>query len=248
MMILYHVSCNDDVEIDNKKNNLKLILINLDKRKDRLDSVLSSYNKSDLKEVSDLHRLSAVNGRENVNDILPFLSDEAEDEYMFYKNTGKRVGHHALTEGGMGCYMSHVNAWKQVKKFNTPCIIAEDDINIPKDAYANINKIFSRINPINKDKPYIVLFHSICRSHSWDGLECVPVENGVYNAKQFWSLAFYYVTPEAAEIMLDNVFPIKHQVDHMLSELNQRGLIDIFYVNDVVNMAIYDTDIQAPVS
>lgn len=238
----------DLVPISVKKQKTKMILINLDKRKDRLHSVISSFNESDFKHRVDLYRLPAVNGREKINSITPLLSKEASREYNFYLNTGHRTGHHSLTEGGMGCYMSHINAWKHVKKFGTPCIIAEDDIDIPYDACKNMNEIISLVKTIPKKKPYVILFHSICNSFSWDGLECVHVRDGVYNAKQFWSMAFYYLTPEVARLLLKNVFPIEYQVDHLLSMLNQKGLIDVYYVKDIVGMAIVDTDIQAPVS
>jgi GR25 family glycosyltransferase involved in LPS biosynthesis len=230
-----------------KDPRAKMILINLDKRKDRLDSVFKGYKNSDLYDSVDLYRLAAVNGRKNINEIRKLLSKEAEMEYLYYKKNGKRIGHQSLTEGGMGCYMSHVNAWKQVKKFGVPCIIAEDDINISGNTYERINDVLKTVETIPKNKPYVVLFHSICKSMSWDGLQCDYIDNGVYDAKQFWSMAFYYVTLEVASVLLNNAFPIECQVDHLLSNLNKRGLINVYYVNNVVDMAIYDTDIQAPV-
>ena len=229
-----------------KDNNLKIILINLDKRKDRLQSVITSYNKSDLSDVTDLYRLPAIDGRKQIDNISHLLTDKATKEFNTYKQTGKRIGHHSLTEGGMGCYMSHVLAWKNVKEMGVPCIIAEDDIFIPNNTHKNILKLMNVIEGIQKPRPYIVLFHSICKSESWDKLECVPIKNGVFNAKQFWSLAFYYVTPEVAEFMLDRVLPIKYQIDHAMSKWNREGLIDIFYMKNIVDMAIYDTDIQTP--
>jgi GR25 family glycosyltransferase involved in LPS biosynthesis len=229
-----------------KDNNLKIILINLDKRKDRLQSVITSYNKSDLSDVTDLYRLAAIDGRKQIDNISPLLTDKATKEFNTYKQTGKRLGHHSLTEGAMGCYMSHVLAWKNVKEMGVPCIIAEDDIFIPNNTYKNILKLMNVIEGIHKPRPYIVLFHSICKSESWDKLECVPIKNGVFSAKQFWGTAFYYVTPEVAEFMLDRVLPIKYQIDHAMSRWNREGLIDIFYMKNIVDMAIYDTDIQSP--
>ena len=228
-------------------NNLKIILINLDKRKDRLQSAIKSYNESDLNSVTDLYRLPAVDGRKQIETILPHLSRRALKEFNMYKDVGQRVGHHSLTEGGMGCYMSHVLAWQKIQEFEIPCIVAEDDIFIPKDTYKNIIDVMNLVDKIPKTRPYIVLFHCTCDSLIWDKLECVPVQNGVYNAKQFWGTAFYYVTPEAAEVMLDNVLPVKYQIDHAMSVWNQQGLIDIFYVKNLIGMGVFDTDIQVPV-
>jgi GR25 family glycosyltransferase involved in LPS biosynthesis len=233
-------------QISVKNNNLKVILINLDNRKDRLQSLITGYHQSDLSEVTDLYRLSAIDGRKQLDDILPLMTENATKEFSMYQISGKRVGHHSLTEGGLGCYMSHVLAWKNVKEFGVPCIVAEDDIFIPTNTYDKINEIIQLVEDIPRNRPYIILFHSICKSHNWDKLECVPIENGLYKANQFWSTAFYYVTPEAAAVMLDNIFPIHYQIDHAMSKWNRDGLIDIFYKKNIVDMAIYDSDIQAP--
>jgi hypothetical protein len=233
-------------QISVKDNNLKVILINLDKRKDRLQSLITSYYQSDLSDVTDLYRLSAIDGRKQLDDILPLMSENATKEFSMYKKSGKRLGHHSLTDGGLGCYMSHVLAWKNVKEFGVPCIVAEDDIFIPKNTYDNINEITQLVEGIPRNRPYIILFYSICKSYSWDNLECVPIENGLYKANQFWSTAFYYVTPEAAAVMLDNIFPIHYQIDHAMSKWNRDGLIDIFYKHNIVDMAMNDSDIQAP--
>ena len=62
-----------------------------------------------------------------------------------------------------------------------------------------------------------------------------------------WLESFKHcVTPEVAEFMLDRVLPIKYQIDHAMSKWNREGLIDIFYMKNIVDMAIYDTDIQTP--
>lgn len=226
--------------------NLKVILINLKKREDRLNQFISMFKQSDLFRNTDLYRIEAVYGKDHIDDILPILSENALKEFEVYKRFKKRVGHHSLTEGGMGCYMSHIIAWKHVKNFGTPCVIAEDDVSVSKDTYSNLYNFVKKIEEIPKTRPYIILFHSICNSSSWDKLECVPISNDVYNAKQFWSTAFYYVTPEAVDILLEQSFPMKYQIDHMMSTMSKRGLIDIYFIKNIVRTSIADTNIQVP--
>jgi GR25 family glycosyltransferase involved in LPS biosynthesis len=225
---------------------IKVILINLKKRDDRLREFIKYFKQSDLLVNTDLYRIEAVYGKDHLDDLIPILSRNALKEFEVYKRFNKRVGHHSLTEGGMGCYMSHIISWNHIRRFNTPCIIAEDDVYTPEDTYANLYKFVKKIEKLPKNKPYIILFHSICNSPTWDKLECAPVSDDVYNAKQFWSLAFYYVTPEAADVLLQHSFPIKYQLDHMMSLMNQRGLIDIYYIKNIVKTTLSSTDIQVP--
>lgn len=234
------------ISLSKKDDSIKLILINLAKRKDRLGNFINSFTQSDLLNNSDLYRFEAVYGKNHLNELLQLLSENALREFKIYKRFKKRIGHHSLTEGGMGCYMSHVLVWDRVKKNNIPCIIAEDDVIIPQDTYSKLSNVVKKIEIIPKKRPYIILFHSLCSNLIWDKLECVPISNGVYNAKQFWSMAFYYMTPEAADLLLKHVFPIKYQIDHLLSLMNKEGLIDIFYVENVVNTSFSSTDIQVP--
>jgi GR25 family glycosyltransferase involved in LPS biosynthesis len=228
------------------EDRLKIILINLEKRRDRLSHFVNLFNNSDLQSNSDLYRIDAVDGKKHINDIIPVLSDNALDEFKIYKKIKKRVGHHSLTEGGMGCYMSHILALKHVKNFGVPCVVAEDDVSIPENTYGNLYTFVKKIERIPKTKPYIILFHSICSNSMWDKLECTPVTDDIYSAKQFWSTAFYYITPEAAEVLLEFAFPIKYQIDHMMSTMNQKGLIDIYFIKNIVKTSFNDTDIQVP--
>jgi GR25 family glycosyltransferase involved in LPS biosynthesis len=230
------------------ETSVKMILINLDKRKERLNRFKDLFDKSDLYNSTELYRISAVDGKKHIKDIISLLSDKAQIEFKIYTKNGKRAGHHSLTEGGIGCYLSHILAWNHVKNFGVPCIVAEDDIIIPSDVYKKIQDLVINIEELPKDKPRVVLFHSICKSYSWDKLECVPIdETGIYKVKQFWSTAFYYITPEAADVLLRHAFPIKYQIDHMMSLMSIQKIIDIYFIKNIVSLPlINDTDIQVP--
>jgi len=72
-------------------------------------------------------RVPAVDGRvETVESILPYWADREWRD----PNWNRR-----LTQGEIGCILSHIEVWKKVVKLNEPVIILEDDIDIVEEDY-----------------------------------------------------------------------------------------------------------------
>lgn len=109
------------------------VLINLDRRADRLRQFQKYYKASDLGTMVPLTRLSAVDAKAlPLATIDQLLTPVAQRELASsLANGGKRDHHSQLTVGAVGCSLSHMEAWKQVAAqvaLDQPWLIFEDDV------------------------------------------------------------------------------------------------------------------------
>jgi GR25 family glycosyltransferase involved in LPS biosynthesis len=231
-----------------------IILINLESRPDRLLSVETSKAASDLVDVP-MQRINAVDG--NKVEYSGLLTKQARAELKDLKTTGLRTHHAQLTAGAIGCYLSHFEAWRAVAAAKhvpdtTPFLILEDDVELPQNAHALIQRGWDKLqatlkreavaSPKGMQKPFIVLWNVVCLSDC-DG------EDGddVYEPDSFWSLMAYSLTPQTARsLLLMPFFPIDVQLDTQLYLM--KALIRVFaYPCLRPAVQIMDTDIQVAV-
>jgi GR25 family glycosyltransferase involved in LPS biosynthesis len=216
----------------------EMILINMDSRKDRLDNFTRTYNNSDVKDVIPLKRQSAVVGK-NV-DWRPLVSEKVAKEMDENVKSGRRI--HLLTPGGIGCYLSHLEAYNKCVRSGKPIIICEDDIELTHDFHTKIKTALTKV-PYNENT--VILFHAICsgQNHKGDVNKCTPIEDNLYDVERFWSLACYYITPTAAQTILDNSKPIEYEIDALIGKLKRDGKLNLYYYA-IVQPGLLGTDIQ----
>lgn len=107
----------------------KIFLINLDKCKDRLNNCIDRLNKQNLAPK----RISAMLGDE--------LTEKQKNE-NYSKALNKAKYHYELSDGEIGCYLSHRKAWQNIATGNEPYgIVIEDDIELTGDLNLAINTI-----------------------------------------------------------------------------------------------------------
>jgi len=104
--------------VDNVNNSYKLYLINLDESTDRLQSCTQRLASQGLS----FERISAVLGRALVG----------AEKYKHYSlSDNKKKYYRSLTDGEIGCYLSHRKAWEMIaagdEKFG---VVLEDDIEL----------------------------------------------------------------------------------------------------------------------
>lgn len=220
-----------------------VLVVNLDRRVDRMEAFSTHYSRADIVHQFPLHRMSAVEGKKV--DWKLVLTPEARRDMEDFLRTKTRKTHEQLTPGAIGCYLSHVKAWEWVMKKNQPWIICEDDAALPRDFYSRVKKALATVPA--SDKNTIILFHVICSSPHYEELKCDYLGENVYRAHKFWSTACYYITPEAARKMHATSIPIEIQVDAAMALWARSKVVDIFAFPCVNTMDEAGTDIQYPV-
>lgn len=109
------------------------LVINLDRRPDRLKTFMDHYKGTDLGRVVPVERLQAIDVRRlPVSVIGSMLTPVAQAEMEEFVTTRKRRHHSQLTPGAVGCYLSHMEAWRRIAAHvstaaDSPWLVFEDD-------------------------------------------------------------------------------------------------------------------------
>lgn len=219
-------------------DDFNVYLINLDRNKNRLERFVKQYTNSDLN-FKTVQRIAAVDGK-NLN-ITQYLSDRAFKEIKNIETTGYRTKHYQLSRGAVGCYLSHLKAYKYISESDKPYgIIFEDDVNISRDFYYKLNIILSKI-PNNWDVLLLGCHCLKCKKHD------------VYSdVSKFILLHCYIVKKEAAKFLFDtlNKKPIEQQIDSEISDfIINTNKINMYCVNDALSWQnnSFSTEIQIPI-
>jgi len=235
VIIIFAIYYNDFNQI-NEIN--EIYVINLKKRPERLKEFNNNYKLN-----RDYKLIEAIDGN-NINDIDKIIGDEGKrslDNYYIY-NIKRRFHYELSSYGAIGCYLSHVNLWKEIIKNNYKnVIIFEDDVNVSNIQY---NYLIKRINLLPDDWDiYLLINPDYC-------YEKVKVENkrNLYKVKRFFLLHAYIINMNACKKIIESntLFPINQQIDHHLSELSLINKLNI-YIHDEIsyyNTISQHSDIQ----
>jgi len=192
------------------------------------------YNASDFS-ILPIKRYSAIVGA----NLEPedWLSEYALKEFYETKRRGYRTRHYQLTKGGIGCFISHMNLFKNLVKDpkNEIYLILEDDIKINKSAYMKIQKILE--NP-PKDWDIILLgFNKIFNYQS---------ETKDYSkVKSFWGTCGYIINKKGAQQFLNEYKTIDAQIDSFMSWMAIKNKLNIYALNNpIIFPDSFYTDIQ----
>jgi len=226
---------NDTILFD--YNDCDVYLINMVKRKNRLDNFVIEFNNSDLNNKKFII-FPAIDGKEI--DASKHITDNAYQNILKSDISNVRQENLELTRGAIGCYLSHLGVYKKIAKSNANYgLIFEDDVIINKNTLELINLNISMI------------------PNDWDiyllGLVNLnSVNNKTYlDVKNFWCTHAYIIKKRSAIKLLkylDKLFD--KQIDAELSLLVDSNKIKIYASTyNIVNQnnAKFDTDIQIPV-
>lgn len=237
-------------------------LINLDSRKDRLKIADNVLKKGGL---SFYNRFQAVVGKD-LSDVYiqSILTPEA---YMNIENKN-RDNHFQLTKGGLGCALSHIELWKKlVYSKHDMMLIFEDDIRFNTSYLSMLLNKFIDFNTDVNDNLYNTLDEILKKTEDipWDvlllqpdcpnGLNIIdcyePVRsiNNKYSLQKqnvFWGLGGYFIKKNAAFRLLQNIFPMTHQIDNKMSYESLQGRLELYGINPPVLTQDFTmgTDIQ----
>ena len=87
-------------------NNLYILIINLKKRKDRLQNVKKELSKSELINKNNIIIVDAIDSENAKKEKYNYITQEAYNNILFGKSTTLLP-----TWGAVGCAISHIKCW-----------------------------------------------------------------------------------------------------------------------------------------
>ena len=190
-----------------------IIIINLQRRPDKLKKVLQRIYDLKLEDSVDIQVLSAVDGKE--------LSDEWLKDNIrispLYRDSMRGRG---MTYGEIGCALSHMKAWETVK--NSPSItqalIIEDDAVFKPNFLEVIERVKPGIENINYDFMYL------SRKKMVEEKEPLVYSEVVQPYFSYWCLAYVLNKNGANKLLssnfLQNMIPVDEFVPILLGTPN----------------------------
>jgi hypothetical protein len=214
--------------------NAPMFLINLDRRSDRLSTTTALLNETG---YAPIKRIRATDGSAEWETLKAVVKDDAMQSIY----DGRRTEHHQLSKGAVGCYISHLNLWKQLLGSQHEVFIIFEDDTLPTLTKTELGVYLSRV-PDDWD---IILFGAEY------GTECIKVNDHVCRAKRFYCLHAYAIRKKAARYLVPRALPIEQQIDSWMSDIAEKGDIIVYFLPDsnwMQNIDIKATDIQTPIT
>lgn len=200
--------------------DVKMYYINLDKNVDRnnnMKSIINKYGFTNYERVPGI-----LTGKyEQVNLYKDQITEKAYQTLMENNKNRNRTRHSQLTNGAVGCFLSHMKIYKDIVEKNIPyAIIFEDDVGLG----ANKQKFWNTLSNIDFPKDTdIVLFNCIPHEDKWIGNEKLKKINF------FFGMWFYMITNQGAKKALSQLLPINVQIDFKFSILSYFGKLNIYH-------------------
>ena len=165
-------------------------------------------------------RFNAVNGLKlNINNLI---KQNVLDKN--YKLSGPKNGNHTKRE--IGCYLSHLNIYKKIKKDNKNgyTLIFEDDflINSP-DLKDDIRKSIDKLNNKNIDFDYLYLGSNKINygEHIIDNLYYVNPKQHLFGTHA------YVINNKKIDKIIDNIKLIRRPIDVAIHDLSNNHIFTI---------------------
>jgi len=233
VLTLLLLNCNKNLE-NFSSEKLELYLINLDHRKDRFDITNNLLNNYNFKNVI---RFNAINGKNiSKEELIKIIEPSAMKSIL----NNYRTEHHELSYGAVGCYLSHINIWKKLEFDNLDYIIIFEDDALPNFSFFDLQEIIKNYVPDDWD---LILFGGIYNKNN-------IVNNYVLKIFTFYEMHAYIINKKGALKLLSKIFPIKKQIDSLLSDLASNNEVNIYGITQnkwSQNSQINNTDIQTEI-
>jgi len=216
---------------DNFQNDIvsdsEAYVINLPKRKERLDNFMRSFNSSDVSSVK-ITVVKAVDGS-NLREIESY----APESTLRIVKTGKRSRNEDLTPGMIGCYLSHYKVYEEFLKSNKMyAFVFEDDAELHKTIGKNLKNL-----PEGWDLVSLGIQNCFnCPSHN----------DNFTRTHDFYGTAGYIINRQGAMKMIQNrENEITLQIDGLIGKFTREGKINGYSVKENLVVAKwFGTDIQ----
>lgn len=220
----------------------KIFCINLLDKVDRWENVIKQTKKYNM----DIVRFPAVDcrGLPKMMMYKDYLERDTIKELIDVDRNNGRWYFGQLTPGAVGCYLSHYGIWKKMLDEEIDvALIIEDDLVLLPDFDSKL-KYYLKNAPSDWD--------IICLG--WNSIGKTKNLGDFKKLNQFYLLHCYLINLKAVKKMMPYLFPIKLQIDWVISDLTFLENDDRLNVYGVDNdIAVqgndqFGTTIQIPVS
>ena len=184
----------------------KVYYINLEGRPDRNDHMKHLINKFDMDIITE--RIDAIDGTKlSESEISQYVTPYGRKRI---KDAKKRYGVD-LTQGGVGCALSHRKVWDDIIKNNyNNALILEDDVDFTEDFIFKYNQI-AQTFPKNYDIIFLG-YHPTTDEYLYR-----DKNHKLLRTKKVFGLYGYLVSSSGAKKLL-NLFPIDVQIDSVIGD------------------------------
>ena len=188
---------------------IKCFVINLDRRKDRLEKISSHLHKNNFR----FERFSAIDAEnENLSELSKNISQ--------YGPMGK------ISKGDLACFQSHYRLWKHIaENENYPILILEDDSYISKTGFKllkNIEWIPSDSNIIKCER-FGNSRHKVLLSPSLKSIGTFKLH---FLLSKHSGTGGYIITPKGAKFLVEKSINVNVPVDHFLFNPNNSTIFN----------------------
>lgn len=177
-------------------------------------------------QCSNVNRFVAIEPKDfNLEDVASLRT------ISIINKTMGRVQHSDISEPEqVACYLSHVELWKKAIELDEPIIIVEDDVRPAHLDQRLLN--LPTFGPIYNNA--IVLIQN--NPH---GFKAQKTETQLLKVEYFIGLGAYFITPQAAQTLLNVAFPVDMHVDRLVPLAAQTfSNFDVFAVPDSNNQSV----------
>jgi len=222
-------------QADSAEGAFDVYLINMARNPARLAHFKRTFGRSDLADRS-FTRFEGIDGSRL--DLEPLVTPKAMREITSAEKDGYRTRHYQLTRGAVGCAMSHLGVWRALLDSDKEmAFVFEDDAMLDPHLLARFRRNAPRLPP---DWDVLLLGYFCNRCLRRPGYKRVV---------RFYGLHGYVIRRKAAARLVPLVLPVGQQVDSLMSDLAEQGLLSVVCFDEkyvMQNNRAFRTEIQVP--
>jgi GR25 family glycosyltransferase involved in LPS biosynthesis len=202
----------------------RIIYLNSSKRLDRLANMQKRLSVFD-----NVERFEALTGG------TPKALELFKKDGLYLQEAGTTRGRRKLNNGEIGCYLSHREIWKYIKKQGwNKVLILEDDAKLVEPFEFDASEL-----PDNWDMLY---FGQYCYDHDFlvrsdTGKNAALIEHidkNLFKASHCWLTHAYAVNVKCIDYLLDNTKLLDWPIDGILAGIQDNLNVYAFYPNIIV--------------
>ena len=170
-------------------------------------------------------KAEAVYGK-NLGD--DYIKNITYPSVQYTMKKGRSIDSDIFSHGAIGCYLSHVQLWKQLSEsFDDTFIIFEDDIEPDSLNISNLNSFIQKISTI--DPQWDIIYLGWLKPLPFLKDSDIHLDDNTYKINDItFGTHSYIIRKKGAIKLLTNAFPIVDQVDSYISYMICRGDINAY--------------------
>lgn len=230
---------------------IKSYVINLNKNIDKYDDMKHNFSKYDIYP----ERFKAIYAKDLDNEYINKITDPS---VQYNINKGRSLDCNIGTLGAIGCSLSHIKLWNMLLESNDEMFLIFEDDAYPiysKYLVDNINNYINSVNSVKVNWDIIYLgWHKIYNETNNDKLMYTNNSNNkesIYKITSFvYTTHAYIINKKGALKLLQQAFPIIHQIDSYISFMCMHRDFNAYRSNNIyiTQKNTAGTDIQTDYS